>query len=157
MSRVFSVLLVEDDDPLRSVLCELLRQWGCQVHSVDRGPAAIDLARRVSIDFSILDMHLPGMNGVEVFRTLRRELGSMPSILMSGDASAEEAQRALELGMFEFLRKPLDMQALRQTFDLLVRHYFDTQHPGRSPRSQRVLPPQFPDPRRRPPGPRRES
>ena len=124
MSREFSVLLVEDDDPLRAVLCELLRQWGYTVYQADHGHAALDLARRVRIDISILDMHLPGMNGVEVFRAITREVGTFPSILMSGDATGEEAQRALDLGMTRFLRKPLDMEVLRLAFEQLIRTHF---------------------------------
>jgi CheY-like chemotaxis protein len=117
MTRPLSVLLAEDDDPLRSVLLELLRSRGFVVHATARGDEAVELARRVEIDFSLLDLHLPGLDGVEVFRRIAREIRPLPAILMSGEATAEEARRALELGIVEFLRKPL----LRRSLDQLVR------------------------------------
>ena len=121
MSRPFSVLLVEDDDPLRSVLLELLRQRGWHVHAAARGDDALEIARRVRVDFSILDLHLPGLNGVEVYRRIASEIRPVPSILMSGGATGEETRRALEEGIVEFLRKPLDLHLLRRTLDQLVR------------------------------------
>jgi len=126
MSRNLSVLLVEDDDPLRSVLFELLRDRGWSVHEAARGDEALELARRIAIDFSILDLHLPGMSGVEVFRRMAREIRPVPSILMSGEASKEEAQEALDLGVFKFLEKPLDLTALRSSLDDLIRAHFRT-------------------------------
>lgn len=125
MPRHYSVLLVEDDDPLRQVLCELLRQWGCVVYPTAHGNQALDYVRKQTIDFSILDMHLPGTTGLEVFRAITRVTGGpLPSILISGDATAEEAQTALDLGMFRFLKKPLDVENLRQCFELLIAHHF---------------------------------
>lgn len=121
MTRPFSVLLVEDDDPLRAVLFELLRQRGWDVHAASRGDEALEMARRVRIDCSILDLHLPGLSGLEVYRRISAEIRPVPSILMSGEASGEEARRAFELGMVEFLRKPLDLNRLRLALDALVR------------------------------------
>lgn len=124
MTRAFSVLLVEDDDPLRSVLLELLRQRGWRVHATGRGDEAVEIARHVRLDFSILDLHLPGLDGVEVYRRISAQGRPVPSILMSGEATREEARRALELGIVEFLRKPLDLQILRASLDTLVRRHF---------------------------------
>lgn len=121
MTRPISVLLVEDDDPLRAVLLELLRQRGWHVHAASRGDEAVEMARRVRLDCSILDLHLPGLDGLEVYRRISAEIRPLPSILMSGEATGEEARRALELGMVEFLRKPLDLKRLRLALDELVR------------------------------------
>ena len=121
MTRPLSVLLVEDDDPLRFVLNELLRGRGFVVHEAARGDEAVELAHRVEIDFSLLDLHLPGCNGVEVFRRIATEVRPLPAILMSGGASPEEARAAMELGIVEFLRKPLDLGVLRHALDELVR------------------------------------
>ncbi|MCA8941863.1 MAG: response regulator [Planctomycetes bacterium] len=125
MHKNLTVLLVEDDDPLRRVLAELLQQWGCTVFPTEHARQALELVRRQSIDFSILDQHLPDMTGVEIFRTIRTEFGvNLPAILISGDATPEEARQALELGMFHFLKKPLDMNSLRQCLDMLTRQHF---------------------------------
>ncbi len=132
MPRSFSVLLVEDDDPLRRVLLELLRLRGWKVYAAQSGNEAIELARRVQIDFSILDMHLPGTTGVEVFRAISRELRPLPSIMMSGAASEEETSAALDMGVFTFLRKPLDLERLRSSLDQLIQFHFSRGGPGQS-------------------------
>lgn len=152
MSRSFSVLLVEDDDPLRSVLLELLRQRGWRVHATGRGDEAVEIARRVRVDMSILDLHLPGLDGVEVYRRIASEVRPLPSILMSGEATREEARRALELGIAQFLRKPLDLQLLRKTLDDLVRRHFPAGlHDSSLPvRLEDLYPRPLPPNRRRP-------
>jgi DNA-binding response OmpR family regulator len=126
MSKRLSVLLVEDDDPLRDVLLELLRQRGWNVHAAARGDEALELARRVSIDLSIMDFHLPGLTGLEVYRRITREVRPLPSIMISGDATRAEVLRALDSGFVDFLRKPLDLATLRKTLDALVRRHFGT-------------------------------
>ena len=124
MPRRFSVLLVEDDDPLRRCLQELLAAEGWSVHATGTGPEAVELAKVYQPDFSLLDWHLPGMSGLEVLRVITRELRPLPSIMMSGQASREEASLALAEGVFRFLRKPLDLDHLRGSMQLLIRHHF---------------------------------
>lgn len=123
MKPGFRVLLVEDDDPLRGCLDELLASQGCHVAATAFGAEAISLARRRPFDFSILDFHLPGMTGLEVLMAIHA-FHPLPSIMMSGLASQEEAAAARAAGVFTFLRKPLDLAELRRTMDQLVLHHF---------------------------------
>lgn len=124
MPRPFTVLLVEDDDPLRSSLVDVLSSQGWEVYAVAAGGEALNLARRVRLDFSILDLHLPGMSGLEVLRRIAMEVRPLPAIMMSGQATAEETHAALRQGVFEFLRKPLDLAQLRFSMDQLIRQHF---------------------------------
>jgi len=124
MTRRFSVLLVEDDDPLRGCLQELLAAEGWSVYATDRGPEAVELARVYCPDASLLDWHLPGMSGLDVLRAITREVRPLPSIMMSGQATREEASLALAEGVFRFLRKPLDLDHLRGSMQLLIRHHY---------------------------------
>lgn len=124
MHRRFSVLLVEDDDPLRRCLKELLAAEGWHVHATGTGHEAVQLARVHRLDCSLLDWHLPGMSGLDVLRVITREVRPLPSIMMSGQASHEEASLALAAGVFRFLRKPLDLDNLRGSMAQLIRHHF---------------------------------
>lgn len=131
MSAGFRVLLVEDDDPLRKCLDEVLAAAGYDVAATAFGVEAIRLARTQPFDFSILDFHLPGMNGLEVLKAIRA-FRPMPSIMMSGLASQEEAVLAQQAGAFTFLRKPLDLAVLRAAVNQLIRLHFsqNPRHPG---------------------------
>lgn len=126
MARPYSVLLVEDDDPLRRVLFELLRTWGWNVHATGEGDEAIAMAHRIDFDFSILDLHLPGTTGYEVLRTINLQVRPLPSIMISGESSPEETEIAMRSGAFTLLRKPLDMGHLRLTLDHMIQHHFGT-------------------------------
>jgi two-component system response regulator AtoC len=140
MPDPLSVLLAEDDDPLRDVLSDLIRSWGWQVHGVGHGGEAFELARRVRFDFSILDLHLPGMTGLELLRAIRHSIGPLPSILMSGQASPDETRQALAAGAFTFLRKPLALDALRASVFRLASQHFGID-PSADPRSRPPDPP----------------
>jgi CheY-like chemotaxis protein len=124
MSRPYSVLLVEDDDPLRAILVELLQARGWRIYSTDEGHEAVELAKHHHVDFSILDMHLPGITGLEVFTHISREVRPLPSIMISGGATRQETQAALQSGVFRFLMKPLAFDHLQHCLDQLIQHHF---------------------------------
>ena len=134
MSRTYSVLLAEDDDPLRAILVELLQARGWRTYSTDQGPEAVELAKHHHVDFSILDMHLPGITGLEVFTSISREVRPLPSIMISGAATPQETLAALQQGVFRFLRKPLAYDHLQACLDLLIRSHFPPQGPSAPPR-----------------------
>jgi DNA-binding NtrC family response regulator len=124
MQQSFRVLLVEDDDSLRVCLGEFLADHGWAVHATAHGSDAIRLAREQRFDFSILDFHLPGgKTGLEVFKAIC-QFRPLPAILMSGAANRDETALAQQAGVFTFLRKPLDLERLRQSVQLLIQHHF---------------------------------
>lgn len=124
MQQSFRVLLVEDDDSLRVCIGDFLADHGWSVSATGRGDDAIRLASQLRFDFSILDFHLPGgATGLDVFRAIRR-IRPLPAILMSGAASREEASQAEQAGFFTFLRKPLELDCLRQSVQQLIQHHF---------------------------------
>lgn len=123
MLQSFRVLLVEDDDSLRTCLGEFLASHGWEVGATAFGSDAMAMARRQRFDFSILDFHLPGMTGLELFQQLAA-IRPLPAILMSGLASADEAAVARRAGFFTFLRKPLELDRLRQSVHQLIQTHF---------------------------------
>lgn len=141
MSQSFRVLLVEDDDSLRVCLDDFLASQGWTVHATAFGNEAIQLAQRQRFDFTILDFHLPGTTGLEVFRALTA-VRPLPAILMSGLATPDDALAATRAGIFTFLRKPLDLARLRQSVQLLIEQHFGG--PLGSPRHPRFQLPAAP-------------
>jgi len=145
MSQSFRVLLVEDDDSLRCCLGELLSTQGWEVGATAFATEALSMARRQRYDFSLMDFHLPGMTGLELFQQLV-SMRPLPAILMSGLASAEEAAAAQHAGFFTFLRKPLDLARLRLSIEQLIQtHFGGPLIPLRLP--PKPIHPTFPPPR----------
>lgn len=158
MFQSFRILLVEDDDSLRTCLSEFLAGYGWSVEALAHSEEAVWLAQRQRFDFSILDFHLPGMTGLELFQQLAA-IRPLPAILMSGLATAEEAAAARHAGFFTFLRKPLELARLRQAVQMLIQSHFGgpltqvgPQAPGSTHRPTHVAPPQFGRPSSPPPG-----
>lgn len=147
MAQSFRVLLVEDDDSLRSCLSEFLGSHGWDVAATGLAVEALRLAQRQRFDFSLLDFHLPGMTGLELFQQMA-SFRPLPAILMSGLASADEAAAAQHAGFFAFLRKPLDLVRLRSSLQLLIQTHFGGPLAPAIP--LRRLPPLPPSPPSRP-------
>lgn len=123
MPQSFRVLLVEDDDSLRGCLSEFLGNQGWEVGATGTAAEALHMIRRQRFDFSLLDFHLPGMTGLELFQRMAA-FRPLPAILMSGLASLEEAAAAQHAGFFAFLRKPLDLPRLRSSLQMLIQTHF---------------------------------
>lgn len=131
MSQAIRLLLVEDDDPLRQILEEVLGERGLQVLCADQQATALDLARRFRPHLGLLDMHLGNDTGLDLIRAIRAEVGPLPAIMMSGEASFQETQAALDEGVFTFLRKPLQFEQLWAQLDrLLATHFPRLPRPG---------------------------
>lgn len=114
--RLRRVLLADDDLEVRSGVAEFLAPMGLECLHAETGPEAFEILRveHMRLDLLVLDMHMPGYGGLEVLNRLREELGLLPTICCSGEATDELAARALEAGARAFLRKPLQPRALRE-------------------------------------------
>jgi CheY-like chemotaxis protein len=113
------VLVVEDDiDTLRSFTW-ILRDMGHDVEFAINGYVAIDVARRFRPDVVLLDLGLPGMNGFEVCRSLKREAGleKIRVIAVTAYVQEEYRQRSKEAGCDLHIVKPVDPATLAQLLD----------------------------------------
>lgn len=106
------VLLVEDDPVSRKLVCELLKQRPVQVSVADNGPDAVALAVEQRIDLVLMDIHLPGLDGMSVTRHIRASGAAgreVPIIGLTADVVAEHRPAFLQAGIRECLYKPLDI------------------------------------------------
>jgi len=109
MERTRSVLIVEDNADQAETLKELLSLKGHQLEIASTGPAAIERARRQRPDVVLLDLGLPGCDGLEVARRLRAEHGqSMRIIAVSAYAGESDREQSFEAGCEVHLVKPAD-------------------------------------------------
>jgi CheY-like chemotaxis protein len=115
-----TVLLVEDDPLFRKVLTTVLSSLGLQPLVAESGEAALSALGSHPVDIVLMDYHLPGMNGLELARSLRARNVTSPMILVSGfltDTMKTEAQAAR---VAKVLHKPMDMSALQETVVALL-------------------------------------
>lgn len=103
-----SILVVEDEDGMASVLNYTLKKEGYSVHVTNNGPEAIDLAREIHPDLILLDWMLPNMTGVEVCRILRQktETQNIPIIMISAKGDEVDKITGLDRGADDYIVKP---------------------------------------------------
>jgi CheY-like chemotaxis protein len=113
------ILVVEDDIDSARSLTWILRDMGHEVEYAINGYVAIDIAEKLKPQFVLLDLALPGMNGFEVCRRLKRlpGLDGMRVIAVSAYAQEEYRQRSKEAGCDGYIVKPLDPAVLEMLLD----------------------------------------
>jgi EAL domain-containing protein (putative c-di-GMP-specific phosphodiesterase class I) len=100
------VLVVDDDLVVIKALCRLLTRDGIEAVPVGTADEAIRAAREEEFDAILSDIRMPGMDGLELMRSVRSFDLDIPIILLTGEPSIDTAQRAVELGAFRYLTKP---------------------------------------------------
>lgn len=107
------ILVADDDTEVRLGAAELLSGLGLEVLQAGSGTEALSIFRRDRFDIALLDVHMPGQDGVEVFQTLHVEAPELPCILWSGDATDAVADYLLRSGAAAFLKKPVRPHLLK--------------------------------------------
>ena len=108
------ILLAEDNPVNQEVASELLQAAGMEVDVAGNGEQALRMARRQRYDLILMDMQMPGMDGLQATRMLRQdpENASLPIIAMTANAFVEDRQACLDAGMNDHLAKPVDPRVL---------------------------------------------
>lgn len=107
MSNATRILLVEDDATFRALLAAILEGEGYEVVEREDGKAALMMLQRQSYDLVLSDLRLPGLNGLELFRTATVQGIAPPFVLLTAFGTVEEAVAAIKEGVADFLTKPL--------------------------------------------------
>ncbi|HJN46437.1 MAG: Fis family transcriptional regulator [Acidobacteria bacterium] len=105
-----AVLVVDDEAGVRSALTGVLGDEGYVVEVVDSGEACLERVVGQVFDLIILDIWLPGIDGLETLTTLRERDVDSQVVMISGHGSIETAVRAIKLGAFDFVEKPLSLE-----------------------------------------------
>ena len=116
------ILVVEDDPLIRRSLCELVAAWGYACDDAADGLVAWDLLQACPYDLVLLDLNLPGLDGLSLCRRLRAEGGHQPLVLMltSRDTNLDHVV-GLDQGADEYMVKPFDPDLLRANVRALLR------------------------------------
>ncbi len=106
------VLIVDDEDAVRSSLKMIFEYEGYEVLLAANGPVGVKLADQESPDLVFLDIKMPQMDGLEVLKQLKERDGSPPVVMLSGHGTVKTAVEAVKLGAFDFIEKPPDSERI---------------------------------------------
>ncbi|MBX9578667.1 MAG: SpoIIE family protein phosphatase [Gemmataceae bacterium] len=109
-----SVLVVDDNEPSRDILARWLSVHGYRVAEAADGRAALDRIGRDDFDLVLLDISMPGLDGLQVLEAVRRgrDRLDLPVVMVTAHQDGEEVARALDLGANDYVTKPLDFPAV---------------------------------------------
>ncbi len=106
------VLLVDDEGEFIETLALRLETRGLKVDVAESGETAIEKARVKSFDAILLDLAMPGMDGIEPLKRLREHNPDSQVVLLTGQATVQKAIEAVRLGALDVLEKPVDIEVL---------------------------------------------
>jgi two-component system response regulator PilR (NtrC family) len=106
MRRNGSVLVIDDEEIMREILQTLLEREGYTVRLAANGQEGLDLARALPFDAVIVDVMMPGIDGLQVLQELKKQDENLPVLMITAFASMDTAIRAMKLGAFDYITKP---------------------------------------------------
>jgi DNA-binding NtrC family response regulator len=108
------VLLIDDDEEFLDVMGERLKNHGVDVTTSSSAMDALDLIDKELFDVVILDLQMPGIDGIDTLKRIKERREELQVILLTGHATVEKAVESIKLGATDFLEKPADFEALNE-------------------------------------------
>ena len=126
MAEEFHVLVVDDEDDFRETLVNRLKKRNLRVSGAESGPKALDLMDQRDFDVVVLDVKMPGLDGIETLREIKKKKPLTEVVLLTGHASVESGIEGMKLGAFDYVMKPVNINELldkmRQAYERKVIH-----------------------------------
>jgi two-component system, OmpR family, response regulator len=118
------VLLLEDEYMLRVSITEFLEELGLEVVGFSNGDRAFEAVYETHFDIYLLDVNVPGMNGFELLRALRKEGNKTPAIFLTSMVNVDDLKEGYQSGCCDYIRKPFDLTELQiRILHALKSHY----------------------------------
>lgn len=109
------VLVVDDEKDFRNIFAELVDRMGYPAITAEDGQSALEKIRKSTIRAAIIDYNMPGMNGIKLLEEIKKIDNTIFVVLISGYGNEEIASEAKQVGVDEFLVKPVDIDKLQDT------------------------------------------
>ncbi len=122
MAQNPSVLVVDDDEAHGHMLRMMLTSWQYDVYEADDGDVAVNKVQEQPFDAVLMDVRMARMHGIEALQQILTYNPALPVILMTAYSSVETAVEALRIGAYDYLLKPLDFDALKNTLARAMEH-----------------------------------
>ena len=107
------VLVVDDEQDIRDACERIIFKMGCEVDKASRGDQALEMFGQTDYSIILLDMKMPGMDGLEVLRHIMEQNQEIIVIVITGYATVDTAIKAMKLGAYDFIPKPFETDQLR--------------------------------------------
>jgi len=106
------VLVVDDELDFLETIVKRLQARNIKASGVDSGPKALELLKEQDFDVVVLDVKMPGMDGIETLREMKKRKPLVEVIMLTGHASVESGIQGMQLGAFDYVMKPVALDEL---------------------------------------------
>lgn len=113
----FKILVIDDERGIREGCRRILESENYQVLMAENGSQGLELARNDRVDVALIDLKMPGIDGLEVLREIRKINAEIIPIIVSGHGTIEAAVEAMKAGAFDFITKPFEPDQLLKVID----------------------------------------
>jgi two-component system, OmpR family, response regulator len=110
--RDFRVLIVDDELDFLETIVKRLKRRKVDATGIDSGIKALELLEKEHFDVVILDVRMPGMDGIETLKEMKRKRPLLEVIMLTGHASVESGVQGMQYGAFDYVMKPADIDDL---------------------------------------------
>jgi len=114
VNDTFRILIVDDEEDFVDTIVRRLKSKGYDALGVFRGKDALKLIQEQDFDVCVLDVKMPGMDGIETLREMKKIKPLMEVIMLTGHGSVESGIKGLELGAYNYVMKPVPFSDLLQ-------------------------------------------
>ena len=108
----FNVLLVDDESEFLDTLVKRIKKRSVNAYGVASGEEALAFLNQQPMDVVVLDVRMPGMDGIQALREIKQRYPLIEVIMLTGHASLEVAIEGMELGAFDYMMKPIEIDEL---------------------------------------------
>jgi len=132
--KIISLLLVDDEDDFRTTLANRLKKRNLDVTDAASGEEALELIGKKSFDVAIVDIKMPGIDGIETLRRIRKIDPLLEVILLTGHASVEAGVEGMKYGAYDYIIKPCNVNDLLiKVEDACRRRMIEKEHAQEKP------------------------
>lgn len=110
--KKLKVLLVDDEEEFVETLADRLEMRDMEAGAVFNGEQALDAVKKEEPDVIVLDVKMPGIDGIEVLRRVKKAYPNVEVIILTGHGTEKDEEAARNLGAFDYIRKPADIEFL---------------------------------------------
>lgn len=110
--KTFNVLIVDDETDFVDMTIKRLTKRGLECSGATSGEQAVELIKNDNFDVVLLDVKMPGMDGIATLREIKRLKPLIEVVMLTGHASMESGIEGMKLGAFDYLMKPIDLEPL---------------------------------------------
>lgn len=107
-----NILLVDDENDFRQIIAKRLKRRGINVREADRGEKALQMLEDAPVDVVIMDVKMPGMDGIECLKRIKEKYDLLEVIMLTGHADIHGGVEGIKSGAFDYLSKPIELEHL---------------------------------------------